>query len=102
MICFTALILGQVVYLSQGRGSHASVCSVVSGRGCSGWLSTWGANSNATVTLDLVADGGAGNQIDDGVLSGVVSGHASRTNRAPAHVLDVKHSERGSFGLFTG
>ena len=37
-----------------------------------------GANSNATVTLDLVADSGAGNQIDDGVLSGAVSGRGSK------------------------
>ena len=37
-----------------------------------------GDNSNATVTLDLVADGGAGNQIDDGVLSGAVSGRTQR------------------------
>ena len=37
-----------------------------------------GSNANATVTLDLVTDGGTGNQIDDGVLSGVVSGQGSK------------------------
>ena len=29
-----------------------------------------GSNANAVVSLDLIADGGAGNQIDDGVVSG--------------------------------
>ncbi len=33
-----------------------------------------GSNSNATVSLDLIANGGAGNQIADGVTSGTVSG----------------------------
>ena len=37
-----------------------------------------GSNANAVVSLDLIADGGAGNQIDDGVVSGVVSGQGSK------------------------
>ena len=37
-----------------------------------------GANANAVVSLDLIVDGGAGNQIDDGVLSGAVSGQGTK------------------------
>ena len=36
------------------------------------------ANANAVVSLDLIVDGGAGNQIDDGVLSGAVSGQGTK------------------------
>ena len=37
-----------------------------------------GPNANATVTIDLIADGGAGNQTDDGVHSGTVSGQGTK------------------------
>ena len=37
-----------------------------------------GPNANATVSLDLIADGGAGNQKDDGVISGTVSGQGTK------------------------
>ena len=37
-----------------------------------------GPNANATVSLDLIADGGAGNQRDDGVTSGTVSGQGTK------------------------
>ena len=37
-----------------------------------------GPNSNATVTIDLIPDGGAGNQTDDGVTSGTVSGQGTK------------------------
>ena len=37
-----------------------------------------GSNANATVTIDLIANGGAGNQTDDGVHSGVVSGQGTK------------------------
>ena len=37
-----------------------------------------GPNANATVTIDLVADGGAGNQMDEGVHSGNVSGEGAK------------------------
>ena len=37
-----------------------------------------GANANATVSIDLIADGGAGNQTDDGVHSGVVAGQGTK------------------------
>ncbi len=37
-----------------------------------------GANANATVSIDLIADGGAGNQTDDGVHSGTVSGAGTK------------------------
>ena len=37
-----------------------------------------GANANATVSIDLIADGGAGNQTDDGVHSGAVSGQGTK------------------------
>ena len=33
-----------------------------------------GSNSNALLSLDLITDGGAGNRMDDGVISGTVSG----------------------------
>ena len=33
-----------------------------------------GSNANAVLSLDLIADGGAGNRIDDGVITGTVSG----------------------------
>lgn len=36
-----------------------------------------GANINATITLDLVPAGGQGNQVDDGVISGTVSGQGA-------------------------
>ena len=36
-----------------------------------------GPNANAVVSLDLIADGGAGNRTDDGITSGVVSGQGS-------------------------
>ena len=37
-----------------------------------------GPNANATVSIDLITDGGAGNQIDDGVHSGNVSGQGTK------------------------
>ena len=37
-----------------------------------------GSNANATLSLDLILDGGAGNQIDDGVTSGTVSGRDTK------------------------
>ena len=37
-----------------------------------------GPNANAVLSLDLIADGGAGNQIDDGVTSGTVSGQGTK------------------------
>ena len=37
-----------------------------------------GANANATVSIDLIADGGSGNQTDDGVHSGNVSGQGTK------------------------
>lgn len=37
-----------------------------------------GPNANATVSVDLIADGGAGNQMDDGVTSGTVSGQGTK------------------------
>ena len=37
-----------------------------------------GPNANATVTIDLIADGGAGNQMDDGVHSGNVAGQGTK------------------------
>ena len=37
-----------------------------------------GSNANAVLSLDLITDGGAGNQIDDGVTSGVVSGQGTK------------------------
>lgn len=37
-----------------------------------------GPNANATVTIDLITDGGAGNQMDDGVHSGNVSGEGTK------------------------
>ena len=39
---------------------------------------TAGPNANAVLSLDLIADGGAGNQIDDGVTLGTVSGQGTR------------------------
>lgn len=39
---------------------------------------TAGPNANATVTMDLVVDGSTGNQIDDGVVTGTVSGQATK------------------------
>ena len=37
-----------------------------------------GPNANATVSLDLISDGGAGNQIDNRVTSGTVSGQDTK------------------------
>ncbi len=37
-----------------------------------------GPNANATVTIDLIVDGGSGNQTDDGVTSGTVSGQGTK------------------------
>ncbi len=37
-----------------------------------------GPNANATVSIDLIADGGAGNQTDDGVHAGVVAGQGTK------------------------
>ena len=37
-----------------------------------------GPNANAVLSLDLITDGGAGNQTDDGVTSGVVSGQGTK------------------------
>ena len=37
-----------------------------------------GANANAVLSLDLIADGGAGNQTDDGVTTGTVSGQGTK------------------------
>ena len=37
-----------------------------------------GPNANATVTIDLITDGGSGNQMDDGVTSGTVSGQGTK------------------------
>ena len=39
---------------------------------------TAGPNANAVVSLDLIADGGAGNQTDDGVTSGTASGQGTK------------------------
>ena len=36
-----------------------------------------GANANAVLSLDLIADGGSGNQRDDGVTTGTVSGQGT-------------------------
>ena len=36
-----------------------------------------GLNANAVLSLDLIADGGAGNGSDDGVTSGTVSGQGT-------------------------
>jgi len=36
-----------------------------------------GPNANAMVTVDLIGDGGTGNQIDDGITSGTVSGQGT-------------------------
>ena len=36
-----------------------------------------GRNANAVLSLDLVASGGAGNQRDDGVTTGTVSGQGT-------------------------
>ncbi len=38
---------------------------------------TAGPNANAVLSLDLIADGGAGNQTDDGITSGTVSGQGT-------------------------
>ncbi len=37
-----------------------------------------GSNAQATVTIDLIANGGVGNQTDDGVRSGVVAGQGTK------------------------
>ena len=37
-----------------------------------------GPNANATLSLDLIANGGAGNQTDDGITSGTVSGQGTK------------------------
>ncbi|MCE2434887.1 MAG: hypothetical protein J4F29_18480 [Candidatus Latescibacteria bacterium] len=37
-----------------------------------------GPNDNATISLDLIADGGAGNQIDNRVTAGTVSGQGTK------------------------
>ena len=37
-----------------------------------------GPNANAVLSLDLIVDGGAGNQRDDGVTSGTVSGQGTK------------------------
>ena len=37
-----------------------------------------GPNANATISIDLIPNGGAGNQIDDGVTSGTVSGQGTK------------------------
>ena len=37
-----------------------------------------GSNADAVLSLDLIADGGAGNQKDDGVASGTVSGQGTK------------------------
>ncbi len=37
-----------------------------------------GPNANATLSLDLIPDGGAGNKTDDGVTSGTVSGQGTK------------------------
>ncbi len=39
---------------------------------------TAGSNANAVLSLDWIADGGAGNEIDDGVTSGTVSGQGTK------------------------
>ena len=39
---------------------------------------TAGPNANAVVSLDLIVDGGAGNQTDDGVTSGTASGQGTK------------------------
>ncbi|MDE0085448.1 MAG: dockerin type I domain-containing protein [Candidatus Poribacteria bacterium] len=39
---------------------------------------TAGPNANAVLSLDLIADGGAGNQIDNGVTLGTVSGQGTK------------------------
>ena len=37
-----------------------------------------GPNANATVSIDLITDGGAGNQMDDGVHAGTVAGQGTK------------------------
>ena len=37
-----------------------------------------GSNANAVLSLDLIADGGTGNQTDDGVTSGTISGQGTK------------------------
>ncbi len=37
-----------------------------------------GPNANATLSLDLIADGGPGNQTNDGVTSGTISGQSTK------------------------
>ncbi len=37
-----------------------------------------GPNANVTLSLDLIPDGGAGNQTDDGITSGTVSGQGTK------------------------
>ena len=37
-----------------------------------------GSNANATLSLDLISNGGAGNQTDDGVTSGTISGQGTK------------------------
>ena len=44
---------------------------------CVGQVSA-GPNANAMVTIDLITDGGAGNQTDDGVTTGTVSGQGTK------------------------
>ena len=44
---------------------------------CTG-KATAGSNANAVLSLDWIDDGGAGNQIDDGVTSGTVSGQGTK------------------------
>ena len=39
---------------------------------------TAGSNANAVLSLDLIVDGGAGNQRDDGVTSGTISGQGTK------------------------
>ncbi len=53
-----------------------------------------GANANAVLSLDLVADGGSGNQRDDGVTTGTVSGQGT-TIAVEVFATGVRTSLRG-------
>ena len=53
-----------------------------------------GPNANAVVSLDLIADGEAGNRTDDGVTSGVVSGQGT-TIAVEVFARGVRTSLRG-------
>ncbi len=57
-------------------------------------IATAGPNADAVLSLDLIADGGAGNQRDDGATTGVVSGQGT-TVAAEVFARGVRTSLRG-------